>query len=236
MPADLPPFGLANEATRAAWLEQALRQLPNGARLLDAGAGELKYKKFCAHLKYVSQDFAQYNGQGDNRGLQTGTWDQTRLDIVSDITSIPEPDQSFDAILCVEVLEHLPNPSLAIREFSRLMRPGGQLILTAPFCSLTHFAPYHFSTGFNRYFYEHHLPAAGFKVVEMTPNGNFFEYLAQELRRVPQVARDQAQSNLSWLDRAACYGAVKMLQRFSRKDRGSSDLLNFGFHVRALKE
>ena len=37
-------------------------------------------------LDYVSQDFAQYDGEGDTIGLQTGTWDQAQLDIISDIT------------------------------------------------------------------------------------------------------------------------------------------------------
>lgn len=100
-------------------------------------------------MNYVAQDFAQYNGAGNSTGLQVGNWDQPSLDIISDITEIPEPDASFDAIMCVEVFEHLPEPIKAIQEFARLLKPNGHLILTAPFCSLTHFAPYHFYTGFN---------------------------------------------------------------------------------------
>jgi len=64
------------------------------------------------------------------------------VDVISDITSIPLPDASFDACLCTEVLEHLPHPIEALRELARLLRPGGRLILTAPFCSLTHFSPH----------------------------------------------------------------------------------------------
>ena len=154
--------GTRNESTREAWLEQALKQIPAGSRILDAGAGQLKYKKLCSHLDYLSQDFAQYDGKGDGSGLQTGSWDQSKIDIVCDISDIPEPAGSFDAVMCIEVLEHLPNPLLALQEFSRLLRPGGQLVVTAPFCSLTHFAPYHFCTGFNRYFYETHLPRFDF--------------------------------------------------------------------------
>ena len=115
----------------------------------------------------MSQDFAQYDGKGDGMGMHKGGWDQSNLDIISDITAIPEPDASFDAIMCVEVFEHLPEPIKAIQEFARLLKPGGLLILTAPFCSLTHLAPYHFYTGFNRYFYEKHLPANGFRIIEL---------------------------------------------------------------------
>ncbi|WP_121022373.1 class I SAM-dependent methyltransferase [Helicobacter vulpis] len=52
-------------------------------------------------------------------------WGNTQLDIICDITAIPERDGSFDAIMCVEVFEHLPNPILALKEFSRLLRGGG---------------------------------------------------------------------------------------------------------------
>ena len=129
--------------------------MPAGSRILDAGAGELRYKPLCSHLEYVSQDFAQYNGQGDGVGLQMGNWDQTHLDIVCDITQIPEPDQSFDVIMCIEVFEHLPDPLAALREFNRLLKSGGWLIITAPFNSLTHFAPYHFYTGLTNIFIAH---------------------------------------------------------------------------------
>src|SRR5262245_62187810 len=97
--------GTHNERTRVAWIERTLKRIPAGARILDAGAGQRQFKRFCGHLQYVAQDFAQYDGRGDGLGLQTGAWDQAGLDIVSDITSIPEPDRSFDAIMCTEVFE-----------------------------------------------------------------------------------------------------------------------------------
>lgn len=227
--------GTHNLATREAWLEKALLAVPAGSRILDAGAGELQYRRLCAHLEYVSQDFGQYDGLGDGRGLQTKSWDQARLDIVSDITEIPEPDASFDAVMCVEVLEHLPEPVKAIAEFSRLVRPGGQLIVTAPFCSLTHFAPYHFHTGFNRYFYERHLPEHGFDIADLQTNGNFFEFVAQETRRVPRMAGTYAGEGVGLIDRLGIRLMLRTLDRLSKGDRGSSEMLNFGCHVRAVR-
>lgn len=141
-----------NKINRDTWLKHTLENIAAGSRILDAGAGELKYKEFCKHLDYISQDFGMYDGVGDALGLQTNAWDQSKLDIISDITKIPEPDNSFDAIICIEVLEHLPNPVLAIKEFARLIKKGGNLIITAPFCSLTHFSPYHYSSGYNKNF------------------------------------------------------------------------------------
>lgn len=183
----------------------------------------------------MSQDFGQYDGKGDSAGLQMGSWDQSNLDIVCDITAIPEPDASFDAVMCIEVLEHLPDPVLAIKELSRLLRSGGQFIVTAPFCSITHLAPYHFSTGFNRYFYETHLPAHGLEIVEMEANGNFFEYLAQEVRRIPQMAELYAKDRPDPSEESASRVVLRMLERLSARDTNSSELLNFGYHVRARK-
>jgi SAM-dependent methyltransferase len=80
-------------------------------------------------LDYVSQDFGQYDGVGDDAALQMGEFDYGRLDIVGDIASIDQPDSSFDAVMCVEVLEHLPDPIQAIREFSRLLKQDGHLIV-----------------------------------------------------------------------------------------------------------
>jgi len=42
------------------------------------------------------------------------------------------PDAAFDTIVCIEVIEHLENPRAVFREFQRLLRPGGNLILTTP--------------------------------------------------------------------------------------------------------
>ena len=111
-------------ARRKAWVEKVLKSLPPGIRILDAGAGEQQYRKFCSHLQYVSQDFCAYDGTGNGDGLQTNTWDTTSIDIVSDITDIPEKDESFDAILCTAVVEHIVSPEAAIHEFSRLCRGG----------------------------------------------------------------------------------------------------------------
>jgi len=229
-------IGKRNLTTREAWLETTLKRLTPGSRILDAGAGELKYKKFCQHLKYVSQDFAQYDGTGNGVGLQTKTWDQTRLDIVSDIASIPEPDGSFDAIMCIEVLEHIPYPVDAIRELTRLLRPGGDLIVTAPFCSLTHFAPYFYQTGYSRYFYEYWLADLGYEILDMQFNGNYFEYLAQELHRLPSIAQRYSSKKVSFFEYQAMKVILYALSRFSASDTGSNQFLSFGIHVHARKK
>lgn len=227
--------GTNNEAMRRKWLEKTLTSIPAGLRLLDAGAGELANKQYCTHLEYVSQDFCQYEGLGDSKGLQMGSWDTKKIDIVSDIANIPESDQSFDVILCTEVLEHLPNPVNALQEFQRLLKTGGVLILTAPFCSLTHFAPYHYSSGFNHYFYEFHLEELGFKLDEVSNNGNYFEYIGQEIHRIPSIADKYSSKRISRLEKFAIKIVLKMLERFSKHDTNSDEVLCFGYNVIAKK-
>lgn len=229
--------GMGNQSTRERWLRAALAQIPAGERILDAGAGELKYKSLCSHLDYVSQDFAQYDGQGDGTGLQTRQWYQPRLDIISDIADIPEPDCSFDAVMCIEVLEHVPYPVEAIQELARLLRPGGILILTAPFNSLTHYAPYYYYTGYSKYFYEYWLEKFGFEIVDMAWNGNYFEYMAQELRRLPEMGQTYAGVDIdqSARNRTAIDLVLGILKGLAAADTGSQELLSFGLQIVAKK-
>lgn len=226
--------GTTNESERVAWIEQTLKKIPAGLTLLDAGAGESQFKKFCGHLKYIAQDFGQYTGGGDT-GLQTGTWDNSKLDIVSDITAIPLQNHSVDAIMCTEVFEHIPNAVAAIQEFSRLVKPGGYLLVTAPFTSLTHFAPYHFATGFNRFFYEKHLPENGFEIADLQMNGNYFEFIAQENRRIKRMAKEYAGVKINLLEQVFIHGVLWTLQRLSKRGQRSSELLSYGVHVFAKK-
>ena len=227
--------GKTNESERVKWIEETLKKIPAGLTILDAGAGETPYKKFCSHLKYTAQDFGQYHGDGQV-GLQMGKWDNTKLDIVSDILSIPLPDHSVDAIMCTEVLEHIPDPLGAIKEFGRLLKPEGYLLITAPFASLTHFAPYHFASGFSKYFYEKHLPDNGFEITDMQLNGNFFEYVAQENRRIKMIAKRYAGKRLTIFDKIIIHLNLLILQNLSKKDKGSSELLCYGIHVFARKK
>lgn len=223
----------ANEDARNAWLKKTLGALPHGIRLLDAGAGELRNKPLCSHLNYVSQDLCQYEGRGDDAGLQTGAWDTSKIDIICDIVHIPESDASFDAILCSEVFEHLPSPHLALAEFQRLLKPGGKLIMTAPFASLVHFAPYHYATGFSRYWYEYYLPECGFDITELTPNGDWFALLRQEIIRWPSMARQAGQLSLPLVYLAAFFGLLYFA--FARPGNTSSATACFGWHCIATK-
>lgn len=222
-----------NEEKRQQWLAQALTAIPSGLRILDAGAGELRNKPLCAHLAYVSQDVCQYDGSGDAQGLQTGTWNTSRIDLVCDIVNIPELDASFDIILCSEVFEHLPDALKALDEFARLLKPGGKLILTAPFASLVHFAPYHYATGFSRYWYEYHLPIRNFEIRELAPNGDWFSYIKQEMLRLPGMARQYGDRCWPLAYLVTGLGLVYFWLR--GKSRTAEDVACFGWHCIACR-
>jgi hypothetical protein len=116
------------------------------------------------------------------------------------------------------------------------LKPGGYFLITAPFASITHFAPYYFSSGYTRFYYEHHLAANGLAIDDIQFNGNYFEFLAQETRRVKQVAHKYSNHRLNLFEKAVLHLQLYILQGLSRKDRGSNELLCFGVHVFGRKK
>jgi SAM-dependent methyltransferase len=225
-----------NPINRQAWLKSVLGGLPARMRILDAGAGQLQNRQHCTHLDYVSQDFCQYTGAGDERskeGQHTDGWDTTSIDLVSDITDIPEPDASFDAILCSEVLELVPEPTHALDEFARLLKPGEILIITAPFGSNVHMAPYHFCTGFSRYWYEYHLPERNFRIELLKPNGCWYSLFEQELSRLRGLERQQ--SNWTW-PLEYLYELIGVMYFKIRSKKLAEDLACFGYFCIVVKK
>jgi SAM-dependent methyltransferase len=109
--------------------ETHLRWVVDGAfDVLDIGTTRRFSKELAgfSHLfegkNYIAAGFYPNDDQGtDNRVCH------------QDIQSMTFPDASFDAILCIEVLEHVTNPFLAASEIVRTLRPGGRLFLTTPF-------------------------------------------------------------------------------------------------------
>lgn len=110
------------------------RSIPSSKNILDVGAGELKYKEYFAHCKYVSNDL----------GVGSSQWYFDQIDIKSTIYKIPVETASYDYVLCTQVLEHLEFPELAYEEMSRILKPGGKLIVTVPLGQGEHQTPHDF--------------------------------------------------------------------------------------------
>jgi ubiquinone/menaquinone biosynthesis C-methylase UbiE len=229
------PVGLDNHPNLETWVKNELAKIPAGKKILDAGAGECRYKQYCSHLAYTSQDFCQYDGIGDGRGFQEGSWNTQSIDIVSDITEIPCPDETFEVVLCTEVLEHVPDPVSALTELSRVLAKNGTILITVPNVSLTHFAPFHFATGFNRYFFEHHLPKLGFSDIEITPNGDFFSLLAQETRRSHYIFSEENKNALTVIDILTLFKMLNFLKRARTMVMGTHSYACYGYFIKARK-
>jgi SAM-dependent methyltransferase len=95
--------------------------------------------------------------------------------------SIPADDGSFDAVLCTQVLEHVPQPLEALREFRRVLDTGGILMATMPFVWEEHETPFDYYR-YTRYGIEHLTRSAGFSDVDVNPRTDCFTTLAQLLR------------------------------------------------------
>jgi len=154
---DLLAFNLRN---RDRWIVEQAAKVPAGSRVLDVGAGSAPYRALFAHCDYKTQDFAQLKDEQ----LRHGGY--APIDVVSEANAIPVADAGFDVIVCTEVLEHVPEPIAVVREFGRIVAPGGCLILTAPLGSGIHQEPYHFYGGYTPYWYQRFLGDAGFESIE----------------------------------------------------------------------
>lgn len=64
------------------------------------------------------------------------------IDGVADAHQLPFSDKTFDAVIAIEVFEHLRDPKLATSEMYRVLRPGGVVILTVPFMFRVHGDPH----------------------------------------------------------------------------------------------
>lgn len=224
-----------NLSTRDMWVISELQKIARGESILDAGAGEAKYAKYCTHLKYTAQDFGEYNPKESGVGLQNEKWDYPSNIVKCDIINMPFNDESFDNILCTEVFEHIKNPILAVKEFSRVLRTGGKLILTAPFASLVHMAPYYYSSGFSQYWYKENLQDNGFVIQELQSYGNYFAWLKQEMSRLSSICEKYLHSQPSEEEMKTIYMMRNILYRYSAIQNESDEILNFGYCIVARK-
>ena len=156
-----------NRMRRDKWLTNHASNISDGSKVLDIGAGGCPHREKFNHCEYFTQDFSQLaDSQIQN---QEG---YGKIDFVSDITEIPVPDKSYDVILCTEVIEHIPDPISAIKEISRILKPGGTLLITAPLQSGLHQEPYHFYGGYTKYWYQKFLLENNFTDLNIEPNGS----------------------------------------------------------------
>lgn len=150
----------------------ASKQLKTGMSLLDVGAGDCPYKSVFANITYKSTDFA---------GTEYHQFKE--IDYVCPADNIPVKEKSFEAVLCTEVLEHVPEPKRVLAEFNRVLKNKGNLFLTTPFIYQVHEEPYDFFR-YTPYSFKNLLEEAGFEVVFITSRGGWIASIASTLRDI----------------------------------------------------
>jgi SAM-dependent methyltransferase len=162
-----------NSTRQRLWLENKTfaESIPAGALVLDAGAGDAPYKSLLAHTRYETADFEQV----DKR--------YAKSTYVCDLSAIPVADGRFDAIIFSQVMEHLPEPKLAIRELYRVLKPGGRMIFTAPLFYEEHEQPYDFYR-YTQFAVRYLFAGAGFQIDRLDWLEGYYSTVAYQMNRM----------------------------------------------------
>jgi SAM-dependent methyltransferase len=205
------------------FVQSAATTLPAGARVLDAGSGSAPYRELFTAFEYVTADWPN-----------SPHAEAEQADITCSLDAIPVAGTSFDAVLCTQVLEHVPEPRDVLRELHRVLVPGGRLWMTVPFVWELHEEPYDF------YRYTHHgvrriVKDAGFEVLSVSPLSGYFTSIAALLRQYPEATgvRKEIRQAPRVALAVALRGLAGVLRRMDRLDE--SGLLPIGFSCDARR-
>jgi SAM-dependent methyltransferase len=138
--------------------------------LVDIGCGEKPYAGMTQGLvtKHLGVDHPDTQHTRD------------RIDVFATAYQTTLPEASADTVLCTVVLEHLERPLDAIREMYRILKPGGCVILSAPFFWHLHEEPRDFFR-YSRCGLEYLFTEAAFQIVELKALSGFNVTFGQEL-------------------------------------------------------
>lgn len=135
-------------------------------RVLDLGAGMAKYKPILIKnaADYVACDVRKTEN----------------IDTVCDVTNLIFALESFDTVISTQVFEHVDNPFSVVREIKKVLKAGGNAIITAPFMVPFHADPKD-NFRFSREGLEEIFKSSGFEIVDSGIYGGFFMVLSEML-------------------------------------------------------
>jgi SAM-dependent methyltransferase len=105
-----------------------LAHIPRGGRVLDAGCGRSLFTEIRPRWPFT---IVAADVDHDLLASRKAVFEDVRW-LVGDAHPLPFRDTSFDALFAGELIEHLPDPRPGLREFHRVLRPLGTLLLTTP--------------------------------------------------------------------------------------------------------
>ena len=148
------------------WMETVAAPAASGV-VLDYGCGGQPYRRLLERYvtAYIGADVAAAAGIQPDVVLTPGM-------------PAPLPDASVDTILSTQVLEHVYDFRAYLADCSRLLRPRGRLILSAPMHWRHHEVPYDYWR-FTKFGLWQSLEDAGFSILDFRPCGGFFAMLGQ---------------------------------------------------------
>ncbi len=157
-------------------------------RLLDVGCGNKPWREF--FMPHVTEYIGVERQSLFALTAASGGVDQP--DVLYDGERLPFDDGSFDTVVSFEVLEHSAAPHTLIAEMRRVLRPGGTLILSAPFSYRVHEAPHDYFR-----YTAHGLTALveteGLRIEALWPKGGLWSVLSHKFNShlVTEVGRLQ---------------------------------------------
>lgn len=158
-------------ATIARYLRPALKDLRG--TVLDVGAGQSPWRGWLPSS-------ATYQGIDIAYAADFGMQPKAKDVIYYPGEKMPLADNSYDAVLCIEVLEHTQDPRLLLSEIIRVMKGDAILLMTVPWSARRHHIPH----DYRRYTREGLalvLAQAGFTSIKITERGNDVAVIANKL-------------------------------------------------------
>ena len=175
--------------TRKLLLNGVLQHAPAlKGKLLDFGCGAKPYRSLFSVDEYIGVDF---QGEGHDHSNE-------QIDVYYDGKTLPFENDSFDSIFSTEVFEHVFNLPEMLDELNRVLKPGGQMLITCPFAICEHEQPNDFAR-YTSFAIRHLLQQHGFEVVQQEKLGTAVQALWQmritywnlhvlyKLRNIPMV-------------------------------------------------
>ncbi|RYZ66412.1 MAG: class I SAM-dependent methyltransferase [Proteobacteria bacterium] len=160
-------------------------------KLLDVGCGDKPYEYlFTPHVdEYIGVEYS-------STYELTAAGARNKADVLYDGEKLPFEDASFDTVINVQVLEHTPHPQRLLSEIGRVLKPGGVLILSAPFSFRLHEEPHDYFR-YSPHGMRELMGNAGISIEEIHPQGGLWSlvahklnsYMALNMARVGQMAQ-----------------------------------------------